>query len=411
MSNLLDRASILLTPTAYGDNELNCIKPNTSEGDFDFTRVTTATRVNSEGYIESVAANLPRIDYLGGTGHILLEPQSTNKLTESETFSTWENIYVLLTSTNIVAPDGSNSAIKMSSSNLAPREHKIAIDTDTNNATDTIFAKMGEVRFIYNRRKSSTGSWQFVIFDLQEGVVVANNYPSGAAYPKITYYGNGWYRCEVYYNGLNNAQTGWGLSEGNNQAFTPTNTTDGLYIWGAQQEDLSFATSYIPTTSSTVTRSADVAINSGSSDLISSTEGVLYAEFSDLSNNVDTLRFINIGDISNVFHNRISLGFMNDNRILFEVKNNNNTEMVYFDNTTNVLQFNKMCIKYKNNDCSVFINGVKVHEDTNVTIPSNLNTLIMAAYTNGTLALQGKVKSVAVFKEALTDEELTCLTT
>jgi hypothetical protein len=317
---------------------------------------------------------------------------------------------VLLTSTNIVAPDGSNSVIKMSSSNLVTREHKIAIDTDTNSATDTIFAKMGEVRYIYNRRKQDITSWQSVVFDLQNGVVSANNYSSGV-YAKMTDYGDGWYRCEVNYSNPINAQTGWGLSDGSAGVIAPANTTDGLYIWGAQQEDLSFSTSYIPTTNSTVTRSADVAINSGSSDLISSTEGVLYAEFSDLSNNVDTLRFINIGDISNVFHNRISLGFMNDNRILFEVKNNNNTEMVYFDNTTNVLQFNKMCIKYKNNDCSVFINGVKVHEDTNVTIPSNLNTLIMAAYTNGTFAFQGKVKCVAVYKEALTDAELTCLTT
>ena len=84
--------------------------------------------------------------------------------------------------------------------------------------------------------------------------------------------------------------------------------------------------------------------------------------------------------------------------------------MVYFDNTTNVLQFNKMCIKYKNNDCSVFINGVKVHEDNSATIPSNLNTLIMAGFTNGTYAFQGNLKSLAVFKEALTDEELAQIT-
>ena len=68
------------------------------DADFDFTRSTTATRENSSGNIESVAANLPRIDYLGGTGHILLEPQSTNKLTQSETFSTWSLNTALLTS-------------------------------------------------------------------------------------------------------------------------------------------------------------------------------------------------------------------------------------------------------------------------------------------------------------------------
>ena len=57
----------------------------------------------------------------------------------------------------------------------------------------------------------------------------------------------------------------------------------------------------------------------------------------------------------------------------------------------------KCDIKYKNNDCSVFINGVKVHEDNSATIPSNLNTLIMAGFTNGNYAFQGNLKSVIAF--------------
>ena len=54
MSNLLEKASILLTPTGYDNGSMNCIKPNTSVGDFDFTRGTAATRVNSQGLIEDV---------------------------------------------------------------------------------------------------------------------------------------------------------------------------------------------------------------------------------------------------------------------------------------------------------------------------------------------------------------------
>ena len=115
-----------------------------------------------------------------------------------------------------------------------------------------------------------------------------------------------------------------------------------IIICQPQEEALSYSTSYIPTAGSTVTRAAETCVGAGNASTFNSTEGVLYAEFSDISNNVDTLRFINIADVSNVFHNRISLGFRQDNRILFEIKNNNNTEMVYFDNTTNVLQFNKM---------------------------------------------------------------------
>ena len=87
MSNLLSKASILLTPTATSDGKLHNIKPNTTTGDFTFTRATTATRINSSGLIESVASGLPRIDFTGGIGQILLEPASTNLDTQSADLS------------------------------------------------------------------------------------------------------------------------------------------------------------------------------------------------------------------------------------------------------------------------------------------------------------------------------------
>ena len=79
MSSLLDKASILLTPTAITASKLMCIKPNTAVGDFDFFRTTTATRTNSSGVIVPVAAAVPRIDYTGGgCGTWLIEQPSTN---------------------------------------------------------------------------------------------------------------------------------------------------------------------------------------------------------------------------------------------------------------------------------------------------------------------------------------------
>ena len=153
------------------------------------------------------------------TGALLLEPQSTNKVTQSETFSTWSTTNASITSANLAAPDGSTSVIKMSSSGIGGGEHKVKFYIDQNPATSSIFAKMGEVRYIMNRRQVPATNWQSVVFDLQEGVVAANNYSSNA-YPKITHYGNGWYRCEVYYPNVGHVETGWGLSDGINQNFT-----------------------------------------------------------------------------------------------------------------------------------------------------------------------------------------------
>ena len=357
------------------------------------------------------STDIPRIDYTDGTGALLLEPQSTNKVTQSETFSTWSNTNASITSANLAAPDGSTSVIKMSSSGIGGGEHKVKFYIDQNPATSSIFAKMGEVRYIMNRRQVPATNWQSVVFDLQEGVVAANNYSSNA-YPKITHYGNGWYRCEVYYPSVNNNETGWGLSNGTDQNYSATNTTDGLYIWGAQQEDLSYATSYIPTEGSTVTRNAELADNSGNADLINSTEGVLYAEILKKQDNNDNFILISLNnDASNTDHNSVTLGFDAHIDFYFRVKSNNTVVLLSDTITANKNQFYKVALKYKSGDCAVWIDGVKQATSTTAfTFAQTLDNLSFDYRGNGQLPFYGNVKSVAVFKEALTDEELAQIT-
>ena len=244
-----------------------------------------------------------------------------------------------------------------------------------------------------------------------ETLSTQSNATSASTYT-VSFYGTG----TITFSGTHTGTlVGTAADERVSATFTTTSGTLTSTISGTcnkgQLENLSYATSYIPTNGAANTRLQDIATNSGNASLINSTEGVLYAEIADLSDNVNKLRFINIADTSSTFTDRISIGFRQDNRILFEVFNNNSLQMQYFDNTTNVLEFNKMCVRYKNNDCAVFVNGVKVHQDTSATIPSNLSTLIMAGYTNGTFGFEGKVKALAVYKEALTDAELQSLTT
>ena len=54
MANLLDKASILLTPTAYNNGSMLSIKPTDGDGDFTFSRNSAATRVNAQGLVENV---------------------------------------------------------------------------------------------------------------------------------------------------------------------------------------------------------------------------------------------------------------------------------------------------------------------------------------------------------------------
>jgi hypothetical protein len=388
---------------AYND-ENNAFKPLP----FTFARSSSATRVDNEGLIKTTDSGFARIDFLNNTsGHLLLEPQSTNKVTQSETFSTWSTFNASLTSSNLAAPDGSTSVIKMSSSNVAGGEHKVKFNVDQNPATSSIFAKIGEVRYIMNRRLSPTTSWQSVVFDLQEGVVAANNYSSNA-YPKITHYGNGWYRCEVYYPNVSNDETGWGLSDGTDQIYNAPNTTDGLYIWGAQEEDLSFATSYIPTTSSTVTRAAETCNSAGNSSVFNDSEGVLYWECSSLFDD-STLRIISVSDGSQ--NNTVQLYFdSSSNRIRGAVREGSGTYQCILDfNTSDTTNFFKVALKYKQNDFALWVNGIQIATDTNGNAPTGLNTLNFDS-GSGSNDFFGKIKNVQVYNTALTDAELIELT-
>ena len=119
MANLLEKASIILTPTAYSDGKMHSAKPivstNPSVGDFDFSRASVATRVNEQGLIEEVASGLPRIDYTDGSGSWLLEPTATNLITYSEDFSNvaWTKqagITITINTADVISPSGLNNA-------------------------------------------------------------------------------------------------------------------------------------------------------------------------------------------------------------------------------------------------------------------------------------------------------------
>ena len=87
--SLFDDASLVLTPNGYKASKLYSIKPTSGAGDMTVVRATTATRVNSAGVIESVAINVPRLDYTGGScPTILLEPARTNLVFPSATLTT-----------------------------------------------------------------------------------------------------------------------------------------------------------------------------------------------------------------------------------------------------------------------------------------------------------------------------------
>ena len=98
MANLLDKANILITPTAYSDGKIHSAKPIEATADLNFTRGSGATRTNAQGSREnSQGNNTPRINYKDGVGSWLIEPQSTNLYLNSALIVT-QNITTLASS-------------------------------------------------------------------------------------------------------------------------------------------------------------------------------------------------------------------------------------------------------------------------------------------------------------------------
>ena len=342
--------------------------------------------------------DLPRIDYTDGCGSLLLEPQRTNSVTYSEDFS---NSYYSKTNATVtsgfLAPDGSNNATKLVTSAVNAQLLFSAGSGNTSTKSISVFAKANTstskfkiIEQYYNGQET--------LFDLNLGVVEFNN----SAGSKIEDYGNGWYKCthiQSYSSGQTNASFG-----------LRTPTAESLYIWGTQSEVGAYPTSYIPTQGSTATRLADVCNNAGSSDLINSTEGVLYAEISALADSLN-YRFISISDGTN--NNRIYLMYSNaSNQIQVSILVGGVQSYSATHNLSSSIVYNKIALKWKLNDFSLYVNGVEVStNNSNITFPANtLNKINFSNELATIFDFEGKVKSVVVFKEALTNDELEGLT-
>jgi hypothetical protein len=417
MSNLLDKSSILITPTAYNVSEILSMKPSDGSGDADFSRNSGATRTTQDLLIETVTNNIPRIDYSGGVGHWLFEPQRTNLFPYSEDFSSWSNDNSTDTPNSTTAPDGTLTATEVTE-NTATGRHGVFYNIESQTGTEfsfSAFVKDNNRRYV-SIVLSDTQTWNsMVVFDLTTGTITKEYTKTGyTGTSSITAIENGWYRISNTLTGLTfTGSTVYSriyLQDSPTPAIPPSNTytgdgTSSIYIWGAQLELVNMS-SYIPTSGAATTRLGDVAINSGNSSLINSNEGVLYTEFYTEADSTDKRISLSDGTSSN----RVVLYITSTNTLAVFVQNSNGVQ-VSFSSSITLGQYNKAAFKYKENDFSLFLNGTQVGTDTSGEVPSGLDRLNFSNSAGTSLNFYGRVKSTAVYKEALTDAELTCLTT
>jgi hypothetical protein len=210
--------------------------------------------VGSNGLIQSAAIDIPRFDHDPVTGvcrGLLIEESRTNLCQQSEAFndSFWVKTRLSVTLNATTAPDGTLTADKIVEDTTASNTHTIQspITPPATAHTLSVFAKKGERTWIVLRLGGTN-----TFFNLDDGTIAAGSVNS----PTITNFGNGWYRCAVT-SSLGTQGQFWLATNSTTTSYTGDGTS-GLFIWGAQLEAGSFATSYIPTTTGSLARSADV---------------------------------------------------------------------------------------------------------------------------------------------------------
>jgi hypothetical protein len=294
--------------TAYG------VMPNSADADFDdFTRNSTASRIGKNGFIESVGSNVPRLDYSdGGCPSLLLEPERRNLITYSEDFSQWNlnNVGIVVTdnTTDVISPSGITNASKVEFGNSGRIIYQSPTLSGVYSGSVYVKGTVGEtIRFSVGAIEENfvlTGNWDRI---LKENITAAANTFNLNTYGGVT------------------ART--------------------IYLWGAQLEQGSYATSYIPTSGSAVTRAADLAGSTGDlSDTFNDSEGVLMAEIAALADDL-TFRNITISDGSN--SNIIQLRYRSTSNVLQALLYVGGVGEIYSVTLNDITIFSKALIKYK----------------------------------------------------------------
>jgi hypothetical protein len=418
--------SLILVPARFKTGKLYTPLATTSggvvlgaSGDFNVTRNTTATRFNSAGRIESVASGVPRLDYYtsGGTAGcpaLLVEPSGSNLCLQSQDFTTtWSptNVTVSANVTGTTDPFGTNLAEQLfetTTSGLHFLAQTMSITSGTTYAGSIFFKKAAGSPDWMQVAFSTTGLAGFANFNLTSGTV--GNVGAGCT-GRIENYGNGWYRCTLIQTATASGTSGGPIPAFINNTDSVTrfvsyagSTATSIYIFGAQLETGSIATSYIPTTTGTGSRSGDLLTVTGAvSGSIGQTAGTFYLDITySLRLTSTATRWIQVFGSSN----NIGLAVASTNIVRSIV--NGQSDNLSTPSTANGV---KIAWGYDGSGVVCFVNGTQ-YTLTNggAQIITQLNQISLDLSTTNAIG-NCRLRAMALYTTRLTNAELATLTT
>lgn len=372
--------TILQIPSGYKSGYYGVVYnvlPQNNSRVFYYQKSGNATRVNKDGIIETNGSNLPRLDYTNSTcPSLLLEPQRTNYLLYSEDFSQWNTLKgngsVTETPNNSVSPDGTNTAtrLQINSTDYALKS----------TATSSVIGDYSASVFL----KSNTGSNQQVaIYGRNTSVNVFT----------VT---NDWKRFEI--QGFTSTGQSAYINIGVNIGLNSDSSLD-ISVWGGQLEEGLFASSYIPTNGSAVTRNLDSCYSTTLTNEMNGSKSSFF---------IDVLAFKGDSTISLTSGNTTGIA-LNFDPVVGRI-------VIYGSGLLNFISVDfsqriKIGISFEDNNFKVYYNGVLSAIDTSVTYPTNLNYIKFSDNVNAN-KFEGNLYDLRFYNNViLTEAELIELTT
>lgn len=340
------------------------------------------TRVNSSGVI--VAATTPRFDYDPVTlaaRELLVEETRTNLLTYSEQIdnATWTKDNVTVTADATASPDGTVNADAIFEA-ATTSTHSLLTTASTvvagSSETYSVFVKPnGRTVCMIQVVNGAFSNGFRAEFTLTGAGTVSATLAFGAGTftaASITQAANGFYRCTVsgIVDGVaTSVRTQCLIESAVGTSSYLGDITKGLYFWGAQLEAGSFPTSYIPTTSAAVTKTADVGALTGANftAFYNQAGGTAVAQFDVLTTASGTRPIISFDD--NTANERIEL-YASGTDLRMRVIDGGATQV---DMSIGAIAANttyKAAIAWAANDFAGCVNGGTVATDTSGTLPT-----------------------------------------
>ena len=389
---------------------LNFARSKTLDPRITFSRTSTATRVNEQGLVEVVSADIPRFDheYDSSTGVIkslglLVEEQRSNLVPYSLVFNNttyWVKFNTFTITPNYdTAPDGTTTASRIVTNGTTSNnriEQTISTGITTNTTYDFSL-------YIKKNGTASSGRIRLDILNSSGDLLDASNFSVSDNWEKVDVSGS--------------SGTGSSIKIRIRESTDSSAAIDAL-IWGAQLEAGAFPTSYIPTSGSTATRNRDTVSMTGDnfSDWYNQSEGSFYMNIRNIQQQPTGSAYTRLIDLRGTptGDNYYLLAIVPNGRAIYNEMFSNGSSQLNYSATYPVPNSPTGIVKIttglqQNNFIAYNFASQFLSDTSSVTLPI-LNTLYIGRDQNGGSQINGHISKLTYYPTRLSNDQLQNLT-